>query len=130
MAVIIITTDRSGKLLEKQFQNFHCCYVIHSSVNYVSAQMMERQLTVIVCMTNRIGSCIDEELNNSNCDVAVAACMAACSMEWRFPTSMISSTGSGRKLFEKTSNYSLCRVFIAARLAEEMMIAHIMIIMC
>jgi hypothetical protein len=71
---------------------------------------MERHPPVTVHTTNRVGSCVDEEFNNIASDIFVVA-----SVVERRPSIIISSTGSGRKIFEKTSKNSLGDSLIAAR---------------
>eukprot|EP00984_Skeletonema_dohrnii_P019455 scaffold9295_cov75-Skeletonema_dohrnii-CCMP3373.AAC.6 len=84
---------------------------------------MERRPTIIVCMTYSIGCCIDEELNNIDCHMFVATCKLE-----RCLTEIISSTCSGRKIFEKASNYPLGDSLIDACPKEELIIAHMTII--
>eukprot|EP00985_Skeletonema_marinoi_P001624 scaffold653_cov132-Skeletonema_marinoi.AAC.4 len=76
---------------------------------------MERHAADVVFTANRVGSCIDEGLNNVECHIYVIA----YNVKWRSPIIIINSTGSIRKIFEKASNYFLGDSFIAARSMEE-----------
>jgi len=66
---------------------------------------------VVFHRANGVGGCIDEELNDIECDVFVAA----SAVEGRTPF-IISSTGTLRKILPKTTNSSLadigCDIFV------------------
>ena len=79
-------------------------------------------MTFIVDSTNRGGSCIDEKLNNVECDIFITA-----SEVERSTSIIIGSAGSVRKIFEKASNYSLGDPFILACRTEEFIIVDIWI---
>jgi hypothetical protein len=79
---------------------------------------MERHPAIVVSRANGVGGCIDEELNDIECDIFVPA----CKVEGRTPF-IISSTDSGREIFQKTTNYSLVDFFILTCLKEEIIIA-------
>ena len=83
---------------------------------------MERRPTKNGYTANSIGRRINEELNDIECCIFVVA----CTMKRRHPN-MISRTGSIRKIFEETSNYSLGNSFIEACLTEEIVILHMII---
>ena len=85
---------------------------------------MERHLALIVCAADRIGRCIDYELNDIDCHIFVPACEVE-----RQTSLIISSTGSIGKIFEKASNYFLGDSFIEACGTEEFVVAEI-ITMC
>ena len=74
-------------------------------------------MTVTVYATNRVGSCIDEEVNNIERHIFVGT----CNVERRTPIH-ISSTDGGRKILEKILNYSLGNSFIVARPKKEFII--------
>jgi len=78
---------------------------------------MKRHVTIIVDMTNSGGSCVDEKLNNVECDIFITA-----SVVERSTSIIIGSAGSIREIFEKTSNDSLVDSFIDARRKEEFVI--------
>ena len=86
---------------------------------------MERRATLTVYTANRVGSGIDEELDDPECHIIIVA----CTVKWFSPMPCYSA-GSIGEVFEKASNYSLCNSFIFARRMEELIIANIVIIMC
>jgi hypothetical protein len=87
---------------------------------------MKRHETFIVYMTNRVGSCIDEKLNDLECDIFIPTCVVERSVSTIII--IIGSTGSIREIFEKTSNDSLVESFIAACRKEENKIVDVQII--
>ena len=70
---------------------------------------MERHPTVVIYAANRVGSCVDEELDYPPCHTFIAACIVE-----RRPTTLVSSTGIRREIFDEVPNYSLIDSFIAA----------------
>ena len=78
---------------------------------------MKRYPTLIVDMTNRGGSFIDEKLNDVESDIFIPT----CAVEWR-PPIIIVSAGSIREIFEKTLNDSLGDSSIEACRMEEFVI--------
>jgi hypothetical protein len=84
---------------------------------------MKRHPTTIVDMTNSDGSCVDEKLNNVECDIFVAASV----VERSTSIIIIGSAGSFRKIFKNTSNNSLVDndSFILACLKEKIIIVNI-----
>jgi hypothetical protein len=78
---------------------------------------MKRHETSIVDMTNRVGSCVDEKLNDLESDIFIPT-----SVVERRPSIIISSTGSFREIFEKTLNDSLGDSSIEACRMEEFVI--------
>ena len=86
---------------------------------------MKGHPTVIVNTANRIRRCMDEDSNDIQCHIFVAACPVE-----RRPPIIISITDSGRKIFEKASHNSLGDSFIVACLMEGFVFSNAIIIDC
>jgi hypothetical protein len=76
--------------------------------------MMKRHAAVVILTTDGGGCCIDEELDNIECHIWILQCNVKGQ-----PPIISSRTGSDRKVFDQTLDYSLIDSLIAACSMEE-----------